>query len=413
MQIVPSFGKAVLNYAGAPTGRIASFLEPHFETDAGGTAIPDGLITVDRGKTHWACLVEVKTGRSTLDAEQVGRYLGIANREGFDALLTISNEIVADGDESPVKVDRRRLRNVTPAHVSWFRIMTEAVLQSEHHGVDDPEQAFILSDLIAYLDDERSGAAGFEGMGQEWVKVRNAARQRTLRMDDPGVREVAEGWDEFVEYLGLRLRQNLGRSVAPLYPRNSKRTSRIAEYATSLGESGLLEATIKVPDAVGPIRLNADLASQLVTTSARIGAPKEGRAKTRINWLLRQLKTAPDDLRVTASFARTRFTTSLMLPDVREKPESLLLGDDPKREPTGFDLALSRDMGIKRGKGRGSFTAQTMDQMLDFYGEVLQSLRRWTAAPPKLQEPKAPAEEPETEIVETPPAAWNTETDQH
>ena len=83
MQIVPSFGKAVLNYAGASTGRIASFLEPHFETDAGGTAIPDGLITVDRGKTHWACLVEVKTGRSTLDAEQVGRYLGIANREGL------------------------------------------------------------------------------------------------------------------------------------------------------------------------------------------------------------------------------------------------------------------------------------------------------------------------------------------
>ena len=102
-----------------------------------------------------------------------------------------------------------------------------------------------------------------------------------------------------------------------------------------------------------------------------------------------------------------------MLPDVREKPESLLLGDDPKREPTGFDLALSRDMGIKRGKGRGSFIAQTMDQMLDFYGEVLQSLQRWTAAPPKLQEPKAPAEEPETKIVETPPAAWNTETDQH
>jgi len=167
MQVVPSFGRAVLGYAGAPSGRIASFVEPQFETDAGGTAIPDGLVTVDRGKTHWTCLIEVKTGRSTLDVEQVDRYLGIANREDFNALLTISNEIVADGDVSPVKVDGRRLRNVKLAHVSWFRIMTEAVLESEHRGVDDPEQAFVLSDLIAYLDDERSGAAGFEGMGQE------------------------------------------------------------------------------------------------------------------------------------------------------------------------------------------------------------------------------------------------------
>ena len=39
--------------------------------------------------------------------------------------------------------------------------MTEAVIESEHRGVDDPEQAWILDELIAYLDAEKSGASGY------------------------------------------------------------------------------------------------------------------------------------------------------------------------------------------------------------------------------------------------------------
>lgn len=398
MSIVPSFGHAVLRYLHAPKGSITSFVEPHFESDTGGTDIPDGLVLVRRGKTNWTCLVEVKTGKSELEADQIDRYLRIANREDYDGLLTISNEIVADPNESPVKIDRRRInKDFKLVHLSWFRIMTEAVQEYQHHGVEDPEQAWILNELIEYLDDERSGAGGFDGMPKSWVKIRNAAQQGTLRANDLGVEEVAESWAEFVEYMALRLRQNLGRSVTPVYPRDSTRQDRLGEVRRSLGEDTDLEAIIKVPDAVAPIHVRADLRSQQVTTQVRVPAPTEGRAKTRINWMLRQLKDAPSDVRITVTYPRTRKTTSLMVEDARARPEALLFPEDNHREPKAFDIAIAKKMGMKQGRTRGSFVREIMDQILTFYGDVVQELHKWTPPPPKL------TEEPPEDVEEMPP----------
>ena len=396
MGVVPSFGKRILKYLGAPGGTITAFTEPHLETRDGLAGIPDGMIVVERGSKRWVALVEVKTARNNLDADQIDRYLQIANGLGFDAMLTISNEIIADPTESPVRIDKRRTRKVRLGHLSWSRIMTEAVIEVEHHGVDDPEQAWILGELIAYMDNENSGAGGYEGMGAQWVAVRNAARQHTLRATDPGVKAVAEDWEEFVEYLALKLRQSLGRKVKPAYPRSSTRDSRLRENADSLGDSVTLFATIKVPDAAAPVEIEANLAARQVTTFARVPAPKEGRAKTRINWILRQLRDTPSDLRIEVHFSNVRATTSDMVESVRSRPESLLLADDTKREPTAFTLALTRDMGGKRGKSKGSFAAESMEQTLAFYGDVLQKVTRWTPPAPKLKKVEEKEEEDES-----------------
>ena len=399
MSVVPSFGRRILKAIGAPAGTLSTFIEPQFSTDEFGTAIPDGAIIVKRGKTEWVCLVEVKTGSAELASDQINRYLTIANREAFDAVLTISNQIVSDGSETPVAVDRRKARHLSLGHISWFRILTEAIIEHEHHGVDDREQAYILGDLIAYLDDPRSGAAGFDGMGKEWVPVRDAARNKTLRARDPGVTEIVDDWEQFVEYLALRLRQILGRKVTPAHPRSSTRASRLDDHVATIVDRGVLRATIKVPDAVAPIEIEANLAARQVTTQARIKAPREGRAKTRVNWLLRQLRDAPADLRVTARFSRTSKTTSLLLSDVVADPGGLLLPDDSKREPVAFDVALVRNMGVKRGKDRGSFVAETMEQVLLFYGEVLQDIRGWTRPPARLTEEQIILEEPESDAA--------------
>lgn len=47
-------------------------------------------------------------------------------------------------------------------------------------------------------------------MGKAWVTGRDAARQRVLSPGDKEVREVAEGWEQFLEYLTRRLHQSLG-----------------------------------------------------------------------------------------------------------------------------------------------------------------------------------------------------------
>ena len=73
----------------------------------------------------------------------------MAREHGFDAVLTISNEITATLRESPVAVDRRKVRSVGLFHLSWWRVITEAIVQHRFRGIEDPDQARILGELIA------------------------------------------------------------------------------------------------------------------------------------------------------------------------------------------------------------------------------------------------------------------------
>src|SRR5829696_328233 len=400
MRAVPEFGQALVGPLGAPKGRMATYAEVQPKDAAGKTHIPDGAIVVERGKTSWSCLVEVKTGAAQLKDEQVNRYLDMARENRLDAVLTISNQITGSPSDSPVSVDRRKLRSVNLVHLSWWRILTEAIVQHRHRGISDPDQAWILGELIAYLDDERSGVSGFRDMGEHWVTVRNGAGDGTLRPSDPEVRDVAGRWDQFVEYLCLGLGQDLGRDVRPVRPRQQDHAARLDLVAAALAAQGVLTAAIRVPDAVGPLTVEADLRARRVVTSVSLDAPADGRPVTRINWLVRQLKDAPDGLVIEASFPNVRGTTACVLSDVRENPHALLAADH-KRPPRAFRLALSGPLGTKRGKGEKSFVRETRQQAIAFYRDLVQDLRAWRAAAPKL--PDEPVEAPETPTPEPPP----------
>ena len=398
---VPEFGHALLGPLGAPKGRIATYAEVQVKDGAGKTHIPDGAIIVERGKAAWRCLVEVKTGDADLRSEQVNRYLDWARENRLDGVLTISNQITGSPTDSPVPVDGRKLRTTRLYHLSWWRILTEAIVQHRHRGVEDPDQAWLLGELIAYLDDERSGASGFKDMGEKWVQVRNGAGDGTLRASDAAVRDVAERWEQFVEYLCLGLGQDLGRDVRAVRPRKQTAAARLDANAAALADGGALEAAIRVPDAVGPLTVQADLRTRRVVTGVVVDAPNDGRPATRVNWLLRQLKEAPDGLVVEVSFANTKATTAGLLSAAKEDPQSLLLANDPKRPPRAFRLALSRPMGTKRGKGERSFVLETRKQAIGFYRDLVQNLRPWRAAPPKL--PDEPEDAPVTPTPEPPP----------
>jgi hypothetical protein len=387
MGAVPEFGYSLLCPLGAPKGRIRTFTEVQFRDVDAKLSTPDGAVVVEGGKKKWRALVEVKTGGAELGSEQVGRYLEMARDHGFDCLLTISNQITASIDESPVVVDRRKLRSVRMYHLSWWRIVTEAVLQHRFRGISDPDQAWILGELIAYLDHEHAGAGGFQDMGERWVNVRERARQGTLRSTDSEVRVIAERWEHFLEYIALGLSQDLGRDVAVARGRKQKTSERVDGLVQLLVANGELSGALRVPDTIAAVDLHADLRARQVVTSATFNAPPETRPLTRVNWLLRQLKDAPPDLRINATFASTREPTSSLLGDAREQPRRLLHPADPRRDPKTFTVALSRPMGMKRGKGHGSFVRETRRHVLDFYALVMQDLEAWQPRPPQLRNP--------------------------
>lgn len=177
MHAVPEFGHALLRELGAPKSPIVkTFTEVRFKNAAGKSQIPDGAIVCERGKKRWSCLVEVKTGSAALRDEQVASYLDLARDNGFDGVLTISNQITAVSTESPVAVDKRKLRKASLWHFSWWRVLTEAIVQHRYRGISDPDQAWILGELIAYLDHR----ARAQEASRTWATSGSASARRRM-----------------------------------------------------------------------------------------------------------------------------------------------------------------------------------------------------------------------------------------
>jgi hypothetical protein len=383
MGAVKEFGRAVTAPLGAPSGHVSAFIEVPFTVN-GDKYRPDGLLSVSRGKKNWTCLVEVKTSKNCLEPKQVEAYLDIAREQGFDAVLTISNELPAIPGVHPTAVDGRKTRKVSLHHLSWTEIHTIAVVQEAHHGVADPEQAWILSELIRYLEHPRSGAMEFHDMGPSWVPCRQAIAEGTLRSSDKDALGVATRWEQLTRFLCLQLGRQIGREVEPVLTRKelSDPSLRSHSLATSLAEHGTISASIEIPNAAGRVFLEADMRTGKIRASLEVDAPQEGKPPTRVKWLTRQLNAAPDDLRIDAmAFHERSGGTSELLRDVRIDPQILIT--DPKRELKSFRVSMSASMGTKRGDGG---FVNSMTKLLDtFYESVIQSVRPWVSAPLKLR----------------------------
>jgi hypothetical protein len=387
MGAVRDFGRVLTQPLGAPSGKIETYIEVPFVL-GDKKVFPDGLIRVARGSRQWTALVEVKTGNNELYAEQLEAYLDVAREQRFDAVITISNQIPPAPGLHPTKVDKRKLKSVALHHWSWSQVLSTAVVQKEHRGVADPEQAWILGELIRYLEHPRSGALEFDDMGPDWVSLREAVTAGTLRPTDKAAPEIAARFDALLRYVSLRLGRQLGAEVSMLLSRKEAAdpTLRTQSLVASLADSGKLQGAIRIPNTVAPLWVAADLRAAQVTCQVSLDAPNEGRAQTRVNWLLRQLRSAPDNLRLEAFVAHQRGPgTAELLSAVREQPQLLIA--DPKKEIRTFTIARTHPMGAKRGKGRGSFIDSVISAVDTFYGEVMQNLKAWAAPAPKLREP--------------------------
>lgn len=383
MMGVRPFARAVTAHLGAPAGAVETFLEVPFVLGER-RVIPDGMIRVARGGKVWTALVEVKTGTGQLRKEQVESYLDAARENGYDAVVTVSNEIAPGTGEHPVTVDQRKLRGVALFHLSWAEILHEARMALTHRGVADSMQAWVLHELIRYLEHPRSGATGFDDMGTGWVTVREAVAAGTMRAGDRKVPTVAVSWTRLVRQLCLRLTAELGVPVTHVLPRRlaTDPAARTQAAVEQLAADGTLQATLRVPGAAGPLLVVADLRTSRVRISASVPAPREGGPQRRISWILRQLKDAPDDTLVDVHYSGAASDTCERLGDVRESAAGLV--SERSGDVVSFDLTSVAPLGTKRSGVKGAFIPSVISTTETFYATVLQPVRAWVAPAPRL-----------------------------
>ncbi|MEY4743749.1 MAG: hypothetical protein RIR34_1088 [Actinomycetota bacterium] len=384
---VPELAKTLLKVAGAPAGKVKTYIEPEFEV--GEKKIrPDGLISVERAGKQWVALVEVKTSKNLLNADQLNAYLEIARINKFDALITISNEVLTLSGQHPTEgIDARKLRSTTLTHFSWIRIITECLIQSEHRGVKDPDQAWILKELIRFLQADASGANEFDDMGQHWVPVREAIASGAIGTTDKRLGEIVHKYESLMRFVSFKLSARLGVQAREVAPRIAKDDPKkhLAQSTQNFVQTRTLVGKIAIPGTSSDIDVTADLRANQVLCQLQIDAPKDGRSLTRINWLLRQLPNAPKSSRVEVFVRNGRQAAAVaLLSDALSDPKKLVPSEE--REIVSFRVTTITKMGSKRGSGAGSFIQSVADAVENTYGEVLQNIRPWVSKPPTLSE---------------------------
>lgn len=187
-----------------------------------------------------------------------------------------------------------------------------------------------------------------------------------------------------VRQLCLQLTSDLGVTVTHALPRRlaTDSAARIQALVTRLSADGVLDAILKVPLAAGPLTVTADLRTSQVKVSVDLAAPQEGTGQRRIAWLLRQLRDAPDALLVEALFTGRTDSSCEQLVDVRDNATALL--PDKSAEIAAFRLTLASPMGTKRSGVRGAFVPSVTSAVEAFYSTVVQALKPWVPAAPKL-----------------------------
>ncbi|MGA5420742.1 TerD family protein [Streptomyces lavendulocolor] len=386
MAQVPEFGRRLTAGFGAPAGRMETFTEvslPHGDSPRR----PDGVIRVERAGKLWTALVETKTNGNPLKSEQVQAYADIAARRGYEAVITLSNDVALEG--SPlvdIKIDGRRRHKVALWHLSWAEVAHQAQMLIRHEGVGTATHAWLLHELLHYLQHDNSGCHGFQNMGSAWVPVRNGIDSETLCQGDARATEVTESWERLIRQVCLRLGGELGRKVLPVQraTRGTDPRTRRAEMADRLCLEGRLHAELRMEDTQGILAITADLRTGKLRTSIELPAVEQGYPLSKAKRLIRQLAAAPADLHIETLVAGSGAGPRGTLERLRPEPADILPKDGA--EIVGFRLSLFKGMGTGRGSAETGFI-RSVDEAVDrFHAQVITHLERRNARRTRAEE---------------------------
>ena len=415
LSIVRPFSTSLLAPLGctrAKTARVEAFVEPSYEL-GDKTLKPDGLIRVSVGnRTTFEALIEVKTGLAKLDADQINAYLDVARAEGYDCVITISNEIAPSPGVHPTSGLRIRSNSkVSVHHLSWMLVMSEAVKEHAHRGVEDPEQAWILGELIRYLSHPKSGALQFTDMGDHWTTVRDAVADGSVQRYSGELVEVCQRWDQLLRVAALRLGTEIGADVMEVIPRAQRQNPKLRnkEFVRSLSADGTVGGVLRVPSVIADISIAVDIKAQKVELSTAFVAPDDRTARATVVWLVRQLKSAPGSLLVDAYSKSSRVPMTASLEQLRGDPREAVPASG--QAPVKFQLRQLTPMGAgRRTTRKKGFIDSVIDAVMDFYASALQDLKpfvprapaieRREGSPSEAHEPSASATEPKAVIQE-------------
>lgn len=407
---VSDFNHSMLGTVGVRVGaraKVACYTEVVFKNSPDGKKIrPDGLIIVGIGKRNWSALVEAKIGKAAVDDEQIRDYVQLAKANGVDAVITLSNQFASLPTHHPVKLPKNLVKGVDLFHWSWMFVLTQATLLLDNDAASSPDQQFILEEMTRYFRHDSVGVSKFDRMNAEWKEVVSTVHSGgKLNKSAPDVENSVASWHQEGRDVSLLMSRRLGRQVMQKLSRVHKDdpSRRLKDDCQHLVTRSTLSCILEIPDTAAPLVIEANLERRTIACSMKIAAPTDKqRSKARINWLLRQLRSAQGErVLIKAIWPGRAHPTQAALEEIREDPDELI-GRNTSLTVQSFEIVMIDDLATKFA-GPRTFIERLEALVPHYYEQVGQHLKAWVAPPPKLGKTD-PVEETETPAFEAPPA---------
>lgn len=389
---VPIFAMDMLKEAGAPTGKrvkIHCLTEVVPKGQKGSKLRPDGIVFLDTGRSTWSAIVESKVGPNMLNSEQIESYAALARSLQCDAVLTISNQFSAIPSHHPISLQKSKLGKLGLYHFSWLSLVSKALLLAGNRQVDDPEQAFLLDELIRYLQSPKSGVSLMTQIGPGWKRTCGQVLQGVhLLKSSEEVRQAVNSWEQLTRYLALQLTLKLNKAVSIHLSRVQAQDpeKRVKDHIEELVNPPHFSLTdeFEIPNAAGKLKVTADFSRRALDFSMMVSSPKDKSYATAcVNWLLRQIKSEDAEISIRANWPGRTPATMVRIAELRENP-SLLVPNGSKSLPTNLEVVRVVDLAGKFQQKR-KFVEIAEAEIVRFYEDVGQHLKNWVPPPPKVK----------------------------
>lgn len=409
--MVPDFASAVLEEVGAPIGKrakISCFTEVSFR-GMKPSSRPDGLIVVESTRGTWAALVESKIGSSEVTEDQLTDYIDVAKAQGFDAVITISNQFAGDPSHHFLSLSKSKRKGIGLFHFSWLAITSKALLLMDSKSVTDVEQSFVMRELVRYMQSNKTGMSHALSMSKEWKWLCNEVHQgHPMPKSSPELVGAVADWFQLLRFLSIKLSLAVGEPCSTYFQKRhlSDANMRVQDAVCGFAKTQSFSGEIKIPNAASRLAIAVSLVRKTIDLCVRIETPKDVKQqRSAINFVLSQLKgCVADDIMVVVNWPGRTPPTKLSLQKALDEEErKALLLPEVKGLPVSVDLIRVIDLGarIKTPK----YLPETSEvAMKRFYEEVVQRLNKWV--------PKAPRVKPVIDMPEpAPEAADNSDVD--
>lgn len=408
IKAVSEFGRAFVQLAGGPAGRIDCFTEISFHDGTKNPSLrPDGVVLVSRGKTKWTAMVELKVASNGISQDQFDSYHDLARDQGYDAFITISNQPAMPNGLPPLKVHKSKARGLPVTHLSWERLLSEAQLLSWQSGVADEDQKYILDEWIRYVNDQKSRIVVSPKVGPYWGNLLTQATTEKLSSVKSDLEEFLNTWNGFLRIEAFRLRAMLGENVEVRMSRNDYNDpdSFLKRMVNETSDSCRVESALKIPKTAGDLLIVFDIKGKCTILEIHVKPPSDKTTRGQIGWMISQLKhleVGPDQ-NLIVDWRKKGVMSMAPISGISDVRDSLMISTAKEAVEKDNEIRLFRLQQVFKlpSKSRDFFSSLGRS-IEEFYQSTVQYIQTYSPAAPKVSEDSLQPVNPMPKIIQLP-----------